>query len=103
MVFSPLVDDIHFVWLLLPISIMLLTIFDLFKGVRELPLLVIGSLTVMYLSVPRLHDVIYKGYDLAVAGGLVDKQYLPLTGAYLYGFNHAIHSVYFYKKTQSIQ
>jgi hypothetical protein len=84
--FSPLFEDIHFVWLLMPLSALLLVTLGDLQNRRGAWLLLGGLIIALYLSTPLLHKAIYYGWDnLAQRNTLVVYQYGPLTGAYLYG------------------
>jgi len=83
---SPLVDDIHYVWVLLPIGCLLGALsLNLYKG-KKIILPVFTLFCVLYLANPDLHDAIYYGWEnLVYNNTLVSMKYGLLTGAYLYG------------------
>jgi hypothetical protein len=83
---TPLVDDIHFVWVLLPLSSLMVALVA--DGVeRPVPWAAFGVVCcALYLSHPDLHDAVYLGWESAASGGTrVPAALVPLTGAYLYG------------------
>ncbi len=83
---SPLVDDIHFVWALMPLAALLLATLDGAKGAKGLVLLAACFLLALYLSSPLLHAAIYAGSAaLLEQNRLVAQSKVLYTGAYLYG------------------
>lgn len=83
---SPLVDDIHYVWVLLPISSLLMVISFEAKNTRKFVFSLFALFCVLYLANPDLHDAIYYGWENLVNNHvLVSQKFGLLTGAYLYG------------------
>jgi len=83
---SPLVDDIHYVWVLLPIGGLLGALPLNFDKGKKIILPIFTLFCVLYLANPDLHDAIYYGWeDLVYTQTLVNMKYGFLTGAYLYG------------------
>jgi alpha-1,2-mannosyltransferase len=83
---SPLVDDIHYVWVLLPISSLLGLISLNPKNKTRFTLSMLTMLCILYLGHPDLHDAIYYGWEnLVYNDQLVRQTYVLLTGAYVYG------------------
>ena len=86
MFLSPLVDDIHFVWALMPLAALLLGSMDNLKNTRDFLWLVAYVLIALYLSSPFLHAAIYAGSaTLLEQSRLVAQGKVLYTGAYLYG------------------
>jgi hypothetical protein len=86
MLLSPHVGDIHFVWVLMPLSALLLAIIDDLRGIKTLLLLAIGFSLALYLGYPAVQDKTYAGYEaLLYRGELVERSRVLCTGAYLYG------------------
>lgn len=83
---SPLIDDIHIVWTLLPIAALLLALIDSITDRRSL-LATIGVFgLVLYLGYPSLSNLIYSvGLEGLADGSLVPASQVPLTGVYTYG------------------
>lgn len=83
---SPLVDDVHYVWVLLPISGLLMTFSSLRLEKRQLLLFIFTLFCVLFMAHPDLHDAVYYGWEsVAYDKTLVNKNYGLLTGAYVYG------------------
>ena len=83
---SPLTEDIHFVWMLMPLSAILLAGLDDLQHQRSVWPFIIGLGLALYLGYPELHKAIYYGWDsLALNNTLVEGRFTPLMGAYLYG------------------
>ncbi|MCC6300281.1 MAG: DUF2029 domain-containing protein [Anaerolineales bacterium] len=83
---SPLVDSIHYVWILLPISALLISFAFGRHDRKRIILTVVAFLCILFLAHPDLHDAIYYGWENLVQNGLlVERKYALLTGAYLYG------------------
>lgn len=86
MLLSPLAEDIHFVWVLMPLSALLLATMDDLRGIETVLLLAICLLIALYLGYPALLDKIYAGYEtLLHHNELVEQGKVLYTGAYLYG------------------
>ena len=86
MLLSPLVDDIHFVWVLVPLSALLLIMIDDLRGMKPLLLLAVCLLIALYLGYPALLDRIYVRHEaLLHHNTLVEQSKVMYTGAYLYG------------------
>jgi hypothetical protein len=86
MLLSPLVDDIHFVWVLMPLAALLLGTLDHLRRTRDVFSLLGYTLVALYLSSPLLHAAIYAGSaSLLVNNTLVAAGKVLFTGAYLYG------------------
>lgn len=99
MFLSPLIDDIHFVWALLPITVLLLATIDHAQGIGGGVLLAISFAIALYLGYPALLDKIYAGYETLLHDNtLVSRSNALLTGAYLYGLIalHGCIVVYLY-------
>jgi hypothetical protein len=83
---SPLVDDIHYLWVLLPIGGLLALMFLGMPDKWRLVLSLLTLLCVLFLAHPDLHDAVYYGWESLVNNGvIVSQKYGLLTGAYLYG------------------
>lgn len=84
---SPLVDDIHYLWVLMPIGGLLALIsVDILDDKWKLILSVSTLLCILFLAHPDLHDAVYYGWEnIAQNNLLVSRKYVLLTGAYLYG------------------
>jgi hypothetical protein len=86
LLFSPLLDDLHFVWLLLPASAILLFFLNRPLSPRNIFFLVLTFIVVLYLGYPGLNSKIYEGYrELLDTGVLVSRNNLLYTGLYTYG------------------
>jgi hypothetical protein len=78
----PLVSDLYFVWLLAPISAMLLVTMDNLRSVSDLLLLAVYFVVALYLSYPAVQDKTYAGHQALLYGGeLVDRSEALCTGA----------------------
>ncbi len=83
---SPLVDDIHYVWLLLPLGALLALVSKSISIRKRSVLSLFTVLSALFLADPDLHDAIYHGWEnLMYHNALVSQKYAILTGAYLYG------------------
>ncbi len=86
MLLSPFVSDLHFVWVLMPLSALLLAMTDDLRGMKTLLLLAISFLLALYLGYPAVQDKSYAGFEALLYGGeLVERSRVLYTGAYLYG------------------
>ncbi len=81
----PLVEDIHFVWALIPLSALLLAVLDAFEESKGLLRLAIVSCITLYMSSPLLDAAIYAGCVSLYSNILVSTSKIPYTGAFLYG------------------
>jgi hypothetical protein len=86
MLLSPYVGDLHFVWVLMPLSALLLALTDDLRGMKTLVPLAIGFLLALYLGYPAVQDKTYAGFEaLLYRGELVERSMVLCSGAYLYG------------------
>jgi hypothetical protein len=86
MLVSPLTEDLHFVWTLLPITALMLVALEELPGWRGMISLAGTLLIALYLGYPALSNHINQGYErLAFQGLLVERTHLWGTGMYLYG------------------
>lgn len=94
----PYLGENQLVWLLVPLLALLLVSTATTRSGKVFPVLAV--LLVIYLGLPDVHDAIWKGWESKMLGhGLVDRRYLLLTGAYLYGvvLLHAVTATYLVK------
>ncbi len=86
MLISPLAEDIHFVWLLLPLATLPWVALDRVEGPWKQAILATSVALGLYLGYPALNNKIYAGYETILAEGHpVAQAHLPLTGVYFYG------------------
>ena len=86
MLLSPLAEDIHFVWVLLPLSALLLVAIENIDGVKAVFPLVVSFVIALYLGYPSIGGRIYAGHEtLLYHNELVERSDVFYSGLYLYG------------------
>jgi len=88
MLISPLTEDNHFVWALIPIAALLSAVSDELCSLGDFLVLTLIFVLALYLGYPAISDKIYAGHEaLLYQGELVPSSNVWFSGAYLYGLS----------------